>query len=47
MSRLDTISHNNKRNRTRDIIFASFIALIAAIAIVTVQHDYRTSTAQR
>ena len=47
MSRLDTISDNNKRNRVRDIVFASFIALIAAIAVVTIQHDYRTSTAQR
>lgn len=47
MSRLDTISHNNKRNLARDIMFASFIALIAAIAVVTIEHDYRTSTAQR
>ena len=46
-SRLATISDNNKRNRSRDLVFAAFIALIAAISIVTIEHDYRTNTAQR
>ena len=32
-TRLDTISHNNKRNRVRDALFACFIALAAALAV--------------
>lgn len=36
MNRLETISHNNKRNRVRDVLFAGFIALAAALAVTTV-----------
>ena len=46
-TRLDTISHNNKRNRVRDLAFAAFIALAAALAVtssLTVDH---TSITQR
>lgn len=36
MNRLETITHNNKRNRIRDLVFACFIALAAALAVTTV-----------
>lgn len=47
MGRLETISNNNKRNRARDLVFACFVALIATIAIASIESDYRTHTAQR
>ena len=45
-TRLDTISHNNKRNRVRDVMFACFIMLAAALAITAIQDDVRSHVAQ-
>jgi hypothetical protein len=48
MNRLETITHNNKRNRVRDVMFACFVALAAALAITTVTNALDvTSIVQR
>ncbi len=40
MNRLSTISDNNKRNRLRDLVFATFIALAAAVGITAAAESY-------
>lgn len=47
MNRLGTITQNNKRNRVRDLIFAAFIALSAAIAVTALAEDLTTQLTQR
>jgi hypothetical protein len=47
MNRLGTITHNNKRNRVRDLVFAAFIALSAAIAVTAMAEDFATQLTQR
>ena len=42
-TRLETISDNNKRNRVRDVMFACFVALAAALAITTVANAIDTT----
>lgn len=42
MNRLSTISHNNKRNRLRDLVFAAFIALAAAVGVTAAAESYAT-----
>jgi len=47
MNRLAIITTNNKRNRLRDVIFATFIALTAAIAVTAMAEDYATQITRR
>ncbi len=47
MNRLSTISHNNKRNRLRDLMFAAFVALAAALAMTAMVEDFATQITQR
>lgn len=48
MNRLDTITHNNKRNRLRDVLFAAFVALAAALAVTAMAEDHAAKiTVQR
>lgn len=47
MNRLSTISDNNKRNRLRDLVFATFVALAAALAVTAMAEDYATQITQR
>ncbi len=47
MNRLGTITENNKRNRLRDLFFASFVALAAALAVTAMTEDYGTQLTQR
>lgn len=42
MNRLSTITHNNRRNRLRDLVFAAFITLAAALAITAAAESYST-----
>lgn len=39
MNRLETITVSNKRNRLRDVVFACFVALAAALAITAMAED--------
>jgi len=47
MNRLGTITENNKRNRLRDLFFAAFVALAAALAVTAMAEDYATQLTQR
>lgn len=47
MNRLVTIKHNNQRNRLRDLVFATFVALAAAIAVTAMAEDYASQITQR
>jgi hypothetical protein len=47
MNRLSTITENNKRNRLRDLIFATFIALAAAVGVTAAAESYADHVAQR
>jgi hypothetical protein len=40
MNRLDTITLNNKRNRLRDVVFACFVTLAAALAVTAMAEDH-------
>jgi hypothetical protein len=46
-NRLDTITGNNKRNRVRDLAFAAFIAIAAALAVTSSLTADHTPVTQR
>jgi hypothetical protein len=46
-TRLDTITENNKRNRLRDVAFAAFVMLAAALAVTAAAESYATQIVLR
>lgn len=46
-TRLETITENNKRNRLRDVVFAAFVMLAAALAVTAATESYATQLVGR
>jgi hypothetical protein len=47
MNRLETIADRQRKNRVRDIVFAAFVVLAAAIGVASVSTATTTHVAQR
>jgi hypothetical protein len=46
-TRLETITENNKRNRLRDVVFAAFVMIAAALAVTATAESYSTQIVLR